>query len=219
MMLTRLLALLLLQGAAPVREPPPRFLYIYRDSLKAGVDSAYRAIENDGAQVCADYKCPNAYFSIESLTGPHEVWWVNAFTTDAETTRVARAYASNRSVTEALAAIADRKKTLIGKPIHGFAVYRAAMSRGRAWSVAGARFVVVVVTKTQRPVAGTVWEMSDSTLYVLRTAKTRQGAEAMARDPGARIFALRPNWSMPAPGWVAADPEFWRDAPRPKQER
>jgi len=216
---TTLLALLLLQGAAPLREAPPRLLYIYRDSLKAGVDSAYRAIESDGAQVCADNKCPNPYFSIESLTGPHEVWWVNAFATDAETTRVARAYASNRSVTEALAAIADRKKTLIGKPVQGFAVYRAALSRGRAWSVAGARFVVIVVTKTHRRVAGTVWEMADSTLYVLRTATTRRAAEAMARDPGAQIFALRPNWSMPAPEWVAADPEFWRDAPTPKRER
>jgi len=24
---------------------------------------------------------------------------------------------------------------------------------------------------------------------------------------------VRPNWSMPAPEWVAADPDFWRSAP------
>jgi hypothetical protein len=37
---------------------PPHFLYIYRDSLKSGVDSAFRAIEDDAAQICADLKMP-----------------------------------------------------------------------------------------------------------------------------------------------------------------
>lgn len=216
---TILLALVLLQGAALAPDPPPPVLYIYRDSLKAGVDSAYRVIENDGAQACADYRCPNPYFSIESLTGPHEVWWINAFATAAETTRVATAYASNRPLTETLAAIAERKKDLIGKPVQGFAVYRAALSRGRAWSVAGARFAVIVVTKVRRQVVGTVWEMADATLYGIRMVRTRREAEAMARAPGARIFALRPNWSMPAPGWVAADSQFWGNAPTPRGER
>ncbi|HYL55646.1 MAG TPA: hypothetical protein VEU73_08740 [Gemmatimonadales bacterium] len=40
---------------------------------------------------------------------------------------------------------------------------------------------------------------------------------AEAREQGARIFAVRPNWSMPAPEWVAADPDFWRVAPAPRR--
>jgi hypothetical protein len=43
--------LLLLPPALLAQQPPPRLMYIYRDSLKCGVDSAYRAIEDEGAQI------------------------------------------------------------------------------------------------------------------------------------------------------------------------
>jgi len=49
---------------------PPRILYIYRDSLKRGVDSTYRAIEDQAAQICVDLKCPNPYLALEALAGP-----------------------------------------------------------------------------------------------------------------------------------------------------
>ena len=26
----------------------------------------------------------------------------------------------------------------------------------------------------------------------------------------ARVFAVRPNWSMPAAEWILADPQFWQ---------
>lgn len=211
-------AFLLLLAPPPLfgHQAAPRFLYIYRDSLKAGVDSVYRIIEDEGAQICADFRCPNPYLALESLSGPHEAWWVNAFASDADTARVAHAYATNRPLAEALGAIAKRKQTLIGTPVQGFAVARPDLSRGAAWSVAGARFMVVRITRSRRPAEGWVWEMADSTLYVFRPLKTRQQAEAGA---GARIFAVRPNWSMPAPDWVAADRDFWRLAPAPKPTR
>src|SRR5260370_23734572 len=88
--------LLLLPSPLLARQAPPALLYIYRDSLKRGVDSAYRAIENDGAGICADFKCPNPYLALESQGEPHEAWWLNAFATAADTTRVANAYAANR---------------------------------------------------------------------------------------------------------------------------
>src|SRR5690242_1780294 len=111
--------LLLLPPALLAQQAPPRFMYIYRDSLKHGVDSAYRAIEDEGAQICADLKCPNPYLA-------------------------------------------------------------------------------VTITRTHRPIEGSVWEATDSTLYVLWPVRTRQQAEALAREEGARIFAVRSNWSMPA---------------------
>jgi hypothetical protein len=211
-------AFLLLLAPPPLfgHQAAPRFLYIYRDSLKAGVDSVYRIIEDEGARICADFHCPNPYLALESLSGPHEAWWVNAFASDADTARVAHAYTRNRPLAEALGAIAKRKQTLIGTPIQGFAVARPDLSRGAAWSVAGARFMVVRITRSRRPAEGWVWEMADSTLYVFRPLKTRQQAEAGA---GARIFAVRPNWSMPPPDWVAADRDFWRLAPAPKPTR
>ena len=211
--------LLLLPPPALAQQAPPRFMYVYRDSLKRGVDSTYRAIEDEAAQICGDLQCPNPYLALESLSGPHEAWWLNTFASEADTTRVVNAYAANRPLMDALGAVAKRKAPLFGTPIMGMAIYRADLSRGPAWSVAGARFIVVTITRSRGPAAGSVWEVADSTLYSFRPVRTRQQAEALAREPGARIFAVRPNWSMPAPEWVAADPDFWRLAPASRRKR
>ena len=205
--------LLLLPTLIPAQQPPPRLMYIYRDSLRHGVHSTYEAIEHDAAQICADLECPNPYLGLESLSAPHEAWWLNTFTSGADTTRVVEAYARNRAVMEALGTVAKRKASLIGTPIQGYAVHRPELSRGARWSVAKARFLVVTVTRKRLPSTGSVWEMSDSTLYVFRPARTRHEAESLARREGARVFAIRPDWSMPAPEWVAADRAFWRRAP------
>jgi hypothetical protein len=211
--------LLLLPAPAVAQQAPPRLMYIYRDSLKRGVDSTYRVIEDEAAQICADLECPNPYLGLESLNGPHEAWWLNTFASEADTARVVNAYAANRPLMEALGAVAKRKAPLVGTPINGAAIYRADLSRGPAWSVAGARFLVVTITRRRRPAEGSVWEAADSTLYTFRPARTRELAEAMAGEQAARIFAVRPNWSMPAPGWVAADPVFWRRAPAARPRR
>ena len=211
----RAIILLLALLSPPLRAqgPAPRFMYIYRDSLRRGVDSAYRVIEEDGAQICADLRCPNPYIAIESLSGPHEAWWLNVFATEADTARVANAYATNRALSTALNVVAQRKAGLIGTPVQGFAVYRRDLSSSPAWSVAGARFIVVTVTRDRRPVNGTAWVMADSTLYGLRPVPNRRDADSLARQANGRVFAVRPNWSMPAPEWVAADRDFWRSAP------
>ena len=208
--------LLLVAQPLPAQQVPPRFLYIYRDSVKSGVDSAYRAIEEDAARICARFKCPNPYLGLESLSGPHEAWWLNGFASVADTTRVVMAYAANRPLMQALDSVAKRKAALVGTPVQGFGVFRPELSRGRAWSVAGARFAVVTVTRSRRPAEGSVWQVADSTLYVFRRARTLRRAKALARQLGARVFAIRPYWSMPAPEWVAADPEFWQLAPAPR---
>jgi len=211
--------LLLLTPPLLAQNASPRFLYVYRESVKSGVDSAYRAIENDGAQICADLKCPNPYLALESLSGPHEAFWLNAFASASDTARVAKAYAEDRPLAEALRIVATRKASLIGKPIEGFAVYRRELSRGPAWSVAGARFMLVYATRSRKPADGSVWELPDSTLFVFRPLRTARPPSTLTTEPDARVFAVRPNWSMPAPEWVAADPEFWRLAPVPKPRR
>jgi len=208
-----ILLLAVLSASLLAQGPAPRFMYIYRDSLKRGVDSAYRVIENDGARICADMGCPNPYLALESLSGPHEAWWLNVFATAADTARVVNAYASNRALTAALNVVAQRKAALIGTPVQGYAVYRRELSRSPAWSVARARFIVVTVTGDLRLVDGSAWVMADSTLYGLQPVTNRREADSLARQGNARVFAVRPNWSMPAPEWVAADPDFWRSAP------
>jgi hypothetical protein len=213
MIRTILVALTLLAPSLRAQVPAPRFMYIYRDSLKRGVDSAYRVIEDDGAQICADRRCPNPYLAIETVGGAHEAWWLNTFASEADTARVARVYATNRGLAEALGVVAHRKADLIGKPVEGLALYRADLSRGSRWTVAGARFLVITITRDRRPANGSVWAMPDSTLYIFRPARTRGEADSLARGSDARVFAVRPSWSMPAPEWVAADRAFWRRAP------
>ena len=203
----------LLSSLPVAQQRTPRFLYVYRDSIKRGVDSAYRVIENDGAQVCADRHCPNPYVGIESMTGPHEAWWLNTFATPADTARVAKVYATDAALGTALATIAQRKAALIGTPKQGFALYRPDLSRGPAWSLVGARFIIARLTHDIRSANGSVWMTADSSLSVLRAVRTRGEADALARDMKARVFAIRPNWSMPAEAWVAADRAFWQTAP------
>jgi hypothetical protein len=217
----RILILLLCFVSSPLLRQvhAQRFMYIYRDSLKRGVDSAYRAIEDDAAQICADLRCPNPYIGVESLSGPHEAWWLNTFATEADTARVARAYATDRARAARLGAVAQRKAALIGTPVQGFAVYRRDLSRGPAWSLAGARFIVITVMRAFQAAEGSAWMMADSTLYILRPVRTYHDAEILVSHTKARIFAVRPNWSMPARAWVAADPEFWRARPVPKNPR
>jgi len=215
-------AIALIVALSPVvrpQRPVPRFIYVYRDSLRSGVDSAYRSIENDAAQICADLKCPNPYIGLESLDGVHEAWWINMFASEADTARVAKAYAADAELSRALGGVAQKKAALIGTPVQGFAIYRPGLSRGPAWSIAGARFVVASVTRAGRPTAGSVWVTADSTRYVLRTFRTRREAEREARAGGGRVLAVRPNWSMPAAEWVQADREFWRTAPVRKTRR
>jgi hypothetical protein len=195
------------------QRPVPRFMYVYRDSLRSGVDSAYRSIENDGAQICADLRCPNPYIGLESLNGVHEAWWINMFASEADTARVAKVYATEGALSRALGGVAQRKAALIGTPVQEFAVYRPDLSRGAAWSIAGARFIVASVTRAPRPTPGSVWITPDSTRYILRPFRTRHDAETAAITDGGRVFAVRPNWSMPAPEWVQADREFWQTAP------
>ena len=202
----------------PCQQPAPRFLYYYRDSLKLGVDSAYRVIENDGAQICADRHCPNPYIALESLSGPHEVWWLNTFATPGDTARVAKVYATDRELATAFAAITQRKSTLIGTPVQGFAMYRADLSRDRSWSVDRAHFIVVTVTREPRHSDASVWMTADSTLYILRPAHSLGEAQAIVTGTSGRIFAVRPNWSMPAASWVAADPALWHAAPSPRRK-
>ena len=216
-MRTIILLLALLPSALVGQRPAPRFLYFYRESIKRGADSAYRAIENDGAQICADLRCPNPYLGLENLSGTHEAWWLNTFDTEADTARVAGVYATNRALANALGGIAQRKATLVGAPVQGFAVYRADISRGPAWSPARARFVVITVTRQPRSADGSVWMTADSNYYILRTAQSRREAESLARGLEARVFAIRPNWSMPAPAWASDDPGFWQEAPVAKK--
>ena len=197
------------------QERPPTILQIYRDSLKPGREAAFKTVEEDAARICVELKFPHSHLAIESLSGPKEVWWLNAFDSEAEKQQVASDYARNPALVAALEGIARRKEGLTEAPVNVYASYRADLSRGAPWKVAGARFFVVSVTKGDPRAEGPVFEAPDDTRFFLRPVATRGQADvlAAAAGPDARIFAVRPYWGMPAREWIAADRAFWKANP------
>ena len=205
------------------QERPPTILQIYRDSLKPGREAAFKTVEEDAARICAELKFPHSHLAIESLSGPKEVWWLNAFDSEAEKQQVASDYARNPALVAALEGIVRRKEGLTEAPVNVYASYRADLSRGAPWKVAGARFFVVSITKGDARAEGPVFEAPDDTRFFLRPVATRGQADvlAAAAGPDARIFAVRPYWGMPAREWIAADRAFWKANPmaRVSEER
>ena len=80
------------------------------------------------------------------------------------------------------------------------------------------RFLVIAVTKGNPQSDGTVFESQDGVRFVVTAAKTRPEADTKlsAAGPDARIFAVCPEFSMPAAEWVASDPSFWDSKARKK---
>jgi hypothetical protein len=199
----------------PERERPPKILEIYRDFVKPGREAQFKAVEEDAARICAELSFPHHHLAIESLAGPSEVWWLNGFDSQAEIQQVRDDYARNPALVAALGGIGPRREPLIQSSVDLFATYRADLSLGAPWRIAGTRLFVVTVTPNDPPGGSSVFEAPDGTRFGFRPAATPLEAEAVAATvtPGARIFAVRPHWGMPAPEWIAADPEFWRVSP------
>lgn len=202
-----------------IPEAPPTILLIHRDGLRPGSEATYRAVEEDAARICADLNCPHPHFAIESVTGPNEVWWLNAFDSEVEKQRVIDAYKSNRPLTEALAGITKRREALLSTDVEFFADYRADLSRSNAWKVAGVRFFAVTVTRREPSKTGVAFQAPDGMCFVFRAleARTQAGAIAAPVDSDTTIFAVRPYWGLPAKEWIDADPVFWMANPKARR--
>lgn len=192
-----------------------QLLYIAREFVKPGAEARYIEIEQDASRLCRELKCPHAYIGIESLTGPKQCWWFNGFASDAELKQTGDGYKANQAVTAALAGIAKRKADLISGSSEMVARYRPELSRGPRWSVGQGRFLVIVMAKGDVSRQGTVFQGDDGTRFVITSAHTREEAEAQraAAGPDAIVFTIRPDLSMPAGEWRAADTEFWKSSP------
>jgi hypothetical protein len=205
----------LLIVSSDAQNRPPQNLLIHRDVLKPGVEATYRTIEEDAARFCAELKCPNVHLAIESIRDPKEVLWLTAYESEAEKQKIIDAYAANKPLTEALAGISKRRQGLLSSDVDHFTAYRADVSRGDPWNPAGARFVVVTMTKSNERIEGSVYETPDGARFILRAFGTRERANEAAAAIGAEagVFAVRPYWGIPAKEWIAADPEFWKVNP------
>ena len=206
---------ILLAASLQAQESPPKILQIYRDRLKPGEEATYRKIHEEAARICADLRFPHPHLAIEPLSGPKEVWWLNAFESEGDKQRVTAEFMSNRAVAAALDGISKRTAKVTDDPVNTFANYKPELSRGPKWKLSGARFVVVAVTRGEPKLDGSVFEDPDGTRFILRPTVTRQEADviATAAGPGTIVFAVRPYWGMPAKEWIAADLEFWKSNP------
>jgi len=201
--------------AKTVESEPPRILYIYREFWKPGTQVALNRIETKGARMCIDLQCPHPYLGIESLTGSKEVWYLNGFTSTEEQKRVTEEY-NHRGLFAAMNQFAQQRAQFQSEPgKDGFANYHPELSHGVPWSMGHGRFLVIVVTKGKPQSDGSVFETEERVRFIVTPAQTRAEANAKlsSAGPSAKIFAVRPHFSMPAPEWVVADPLFWGSSP------
>jgi hypothetical protein len=70
-------------------------------------------IEAAAARFCATAHCPNPYFAITSLTGPHEAWWINGFDSPDAVEKVRHEYATNDQIAQYLGSVAEQKGDLV----------------------------------------------------------------------------------------------------------
>ena len=198
-----------------MRALPPRVLQIHRETVTAGSEEAYHAIETHTARLCSTLGCPHAYLALETLAQPREVWFLNGFDSTVEQQLVIDAYADNARLMDALTLNGQRKAVLTTNRLGVVATYRADLSRGAAWTMGQGRFLLIAVNTTSRSVVGTVFEAPDGTRYDVRAAATLADAEvAKAAAPPSSLLAVKTSWSFPAPEWIAADPTLWRGVDR-----
>jgi hypothetical protein len=194
------------------RAQAPRILFISREFWKPGHEVALNRIEAEAARKCIGLGVPHPYLGIESLTGSKEVWYINGFASAEELAQVTKDYSKKPELLAAMNRFAQQRAEFQSQPGNeGPATYRPELSRGAEWKMGQERFLVIEVTKGNPHSDGTVFESQDSLRFVVTAAKTRTEADAKlsAAGPEAKIFAVRPQFSMPAAEWVASDPVFW----------
>lgn len=190
----------------------PQILEVAREYLKPGAVPAIHGIEVDAARICIELKFPHRYLVLESLTGPKEFWYLNAFDSQAELDEVAREYHGNKTLTSALAENFKRKAPyLAAESTDVFLHHRPQLSGGTPWVMGHGRFLVTTWTKESHRAGGTVFEGQDGERLVIRAARTRAEAESMAAAAGSgtHVFAVHPELGWADEEWVTADPGFW----------
>src|SRR6185312_6223811 len=124
----------LLMASALSQARPPQILEVYREYLKPDAATMLQKIEVESAQICIRWKFPHRYLVLESLTGPKQFWYLNAFDSQAEMDEVSRQLEQNKALTVALAQNLERKTPyLAGESTNVFMNYRGDLSAEPRW--------------------------------------------------------------------------------------
>lgn len=215
----RLNALIVLTGtllggcAVDMDERTPQFLLIVRERLRPGSEEAYDKNELQLAAVCATLKCPHPYLALTPVTGPREVWWLNAFASQEERDSLDAAYARNQPLMTAMRPFGKRKEDLRESITSTMTEFRRDLSTSTL-RIDGARFLIITAAQDERAAIGAVFQATDGRRFIIASASERGVAEDLGAQigPGATILAVHPQWSFPDEAWIAADPEFWRSS-------
>lgn len=170
---------------------PPKILYIARDYLKADAVPANRKLERRAEHLCRTLDFSHPYLTIESISGPSEMWYLNGFDSQAEVDKLTREYQQNTKLLAALNDITQQKVVLKRQDsTEEFWHLRSDLSSGDPWVIGHGRFFVIVFFDVKPPMNGTVFEMKNGTRMLVRTAKSPSDARVLATSTGssARVF-------------------------------
>jgi len=143
--------LLLAACALPVhalqaQSSAPAVLQIYRDRIKPSKMAEYTRIEDEAAEACAKASVW-PYLTIQSMTGPQEVWFISGFDSYTAMEQSARPFARNATLNAELSRLQEAKANLVEDPRAVFAQLREDLSSNTGLVPPGTRlFTVTMVT-------------------------------------------------------------------------
>jgi hypothetical protein len=176
--------------ATMAQDRPPQILEIYRDYLKPEAVAANRRLERRAERLCRTLGFQHPYLTIESVSAPAEMWYLNGFESQAEVAKLRREYKQNTKLSAALNEIVQQKASLKrAESTDEFALYRSDLSRGDPWIIGRGQFFVIVFFEGNPPWNGTVFEMKDGSRMLVRTANPSD-SHVLAASAGstAKVF-------------------------------
>jgi GNAT superfamily N-acetyltransferase len=195
------------------QDDTPRFLLIVRERLRPGSEDPYDQAELRIAAVSAGMRCPHPYLALASASDPLEVWWLNAFASQAEKDDVDAAYARNEALMTEMRLLGKRKAHCIEAATDSWLEYRPERSDA-GLRIAGSRFLVI---GTSDPVVfpAAIYESAAGERLAIAATSDRAAAKDLASNIGSKavVLAVQPRWSFPARAWIDADVEFWSANP------
>ena len=128
---------------APVT-PAPEILQISRDPVKPGKIAEYTKIEGEAAMAC--YHANTwPYMTLQSITGPQEVWFVSGFDSYASMEKSAEPFARNSTLAADLGRLTEAKSNLVSDPNTVFLRYREDLSRNSGLMRTQTRFFTITL--------------------------------------------------------------------------
>jgi hypothetical protein len=91
---------------------------------------------------------------------------------------------------------------------------RPDLSDNSAWRIGELQFAVIREMHEPARTSGAVFEAPDGRAFAFAAAATREEAQRLAANlgGGARLFEVRPEWSLPSDDWVTRNPVLWKQS-------